>query len=210
MNNAQLINQTSGEVEIYTPAFITDAARIAVGGWFDLDPASSFKANETVNARNFFTKDDDGLSHEWYGNIWMNHPFHAGWKACTPDCQRKSCQKRGHIYHDIPGNADWINKLEREYEQENVESACCITFASTSEKWFQPLLRRPQCFLFPRTNYVKADGTPYIGITKGSVVTYYGAKTWMFYNAFQKLGVVKVPHVATKTQNEKDNSSAVG
>ena len=97
----------------------------------------------------------------------MNHPFGRG------------------------SNAAWINKLESEFACGNVIEACCITYACTSEVWFQPLLRRPQCFLSPRTNYLLPDGTVFRGVTKGSVVTYFGTRSNAFTDAFQDLGVVK-------------------
>ena len=81
MDNAQLINQTSGETEIYTPRFILDAASVALGGIISLDPASCEKANLRVGAQRFFSKEDDGLKQRWFGHVWMNHPWHAGWKA---------------------------------------------------------------------------------------------------------------------------------
>lgn len=167
MNASQLINQTSGDVEIYTPGNITDAARLTMGG-IDLDPASSPKANERVKALNFFTKEDDGLSLYWHGRIWLNHPF-----------------SREH-------NADWVNKAVSEYEAKRAVEICMITFASTSEKWFRPLLRRPQCFLSPRTNYLRPDGTIYRGVTKGSVVTYFGSDVAKFARCFRHLGEIKV------------------
>lgn len=196
----QLINQTSGGVEYFTPPEIIAAARRMLG-WIELDPASCPAANVTVRAGRFFTREDDGLAQPWHGRVWMNHPFHAGWKACGPKCRRKSCRKRGrkagsrsslHITRDIPSNADWINKLEAEFCEGRVSEALCITFAATSERWFQPLLARPQCFLYPRTNYYAPDGTLKKGITKGSVVTYYGLRERRFAKVFGALGWVKV------------------
>ncbi len=195
MNNATLINQTSGDVEIYTPRKIVEAARKALGGRIELDPASSAAANRTVQALKIFTREHDGLKQQWIAEtVWMNHPLHAGWKACDAQCQRKSCAKRGHhIYHDIPSNSDWINKLALSWEVRHIErAACCITFASTSEEWFRPLLNYPQCYLWPRTNYEKPDGPKYEGVTKGSVVTYFGRELELFRQAFAGMGTVKV------------------
>lgn len=190
-NNATLINQSSGDTEIYSPPFVIAAAR-EVMGRIDLDPASSKLANENIGATRWFGKEHNGLTKSWHGKVWMNHPFSAGWKACTETCNRKTCQKRGfHIYEDIPSNADWINKLVTEYESGPVYEACCISFASTSEAWFQPLLKRLQCFLSPRTNYYLPDGSLYSGVTKGSAITYFGRNPNKFRSVFEKYGVVK-------------------
>lgn len=165
-----LILQSSGNVEIYTPASIIEAARRTMGG-IDLDPASSEVANLRVRATRFFTQADDGLSKVWYGKLWINHPFSREY------------------------NAKWINKLVSEFKAGNITAACAICFASTSEKWFRPLLDYPQCFLTPRTNYLLPDGTVYRGVTKGSVVTYLGPDIPSFAREFAALGVVKVPYL---------------
>lgn len=193
MQSHQLINQTSGIVEYYTPTKIAEAAR-RVMGRIDLDPASSIAANEFIKAERIFTEADNGLAHEWFGKVWMNHPFHAGWNACDDACQRKTCEKRGHVYHDIPSNEDWISKLETGYKHSRVVEACCITFAATSERWFQPLLKRPQCFLSPRTNYLLPDGSTLKGVSKGSAVTYYGEHVDRFAAEFCAFGQVKVAY----------------
>jgi hypothetical protein len=168
MNAAQLINQTSGEVEFYTPQPIIEAARETMR-YISLDPASSEAANERIGADAIFTKETSGLAQPfWWGNVWMNHPFGRG------------------------ENEKWIGKLTAEFNNGNVNQACCITFASTSEKWFQPLLQYPMCFLSPRTNYLLPDGTVYRGVTKGSVVTYLGPNVDAFRKAFKQLGTVKL------------------
>lgn len=163
----QLINQTSGETEWYTPQPIIEAARATMGG-IDLDPASSRTANKRVRAKSHIDEFRDGLTFNWYGKVWLNHPF-------------------GRI-----ANSLWIVKLEFEFTQKKTTQACCITYACTSEKWFQPLLKRPQCFLFPRTNYILPDGSVKHGVTKGSVVTYYGANLDNFAKHFSSLGTIKV------------------
>ena len=194
MNNAQLINQDSGDFEYYTPIEIVNAAREVMGS-IDLDPASSYVANERIKAKDFFDISVDGLLHEWKGNIWMNHPFSRGEKACNQrHCEKHVCRKRGyHIYVDVPSNADWIKKIIHEYEEGNIYQACCITYAATSEQWFSPLLDFPQCFLIPRTNYYLPNGDLKKGVTKGSVVTYFGSKGIKeFREIFGKMGKVKI------------------
>ena len=166
MNNAQLINQDSGNTEWYTPIEIVDMAREVMGS-IDLDPFSSDKANYKVDADKIFTEKDNGLLHPWVGNVWMNHPF-----------GRKT-------------NKPCVDKLVSEYESGNVKQACCITFAATSEQWFRPLLKYPQCFIHGRTNYYLPDGTKKKGVTKGSVVTYLGKDIKKFKEVFSRIGTVK-------------------
>ena len=167
-NAATLINQTSGKVEYYTPADIVEAARRVMGS-IDLDPASSPAANETVKATTFFTEGDDGLARPWFGCVWMNHPFGRDF------------------------NRPWVSKLVEEYQAGRVDQACCITFASTSEAWFQPLFSFPLCFLSPRTNYRLPDGSILRGVTKGSVVAYLGDLVASFATVFGRLGRIMLP-----------------
>ena len=173
MTSAQLVNQTSGNCEWFSPTEIIEAARATMGG-IDLDPASSRLANERIRAYNFFGRHGDsvwidGLYQEWHGRVWMNHPFGRN------------------------SNGRWIGKLLREIKEGRVTQACCITYACTSEAWFQPLFGgTAQCWLSPRTNYLLPDGTVKRGVTKGSVVTYFGGNVDLFLDAFEGLG--KITH----------------
>jgi len=164
MNNAQLINQDSGNFEYYTPIEYPEAACLVMGS-IDLDPASSLKANQRIQADYYFA--EKGLEKTWFGNVWMNHPFSR------------------------INNPLWINKLVSEYENGNVEQACCITFAATSETWFRPLLGYLQCFIHSRTNYYLPNGEKKKGVTKGSVITYLGDNEDDFKGIFSQFGTVK-------------------
>jgi hypothetical protein len=165
-------NADSGNVEYYTPQPIIEAARAAMGS-IDLDPASSERANQRVRAGAFYTKKSDGLRQDWFGNVWVNHPYGRD------------------------TNPVWIRKIVAQWESGHCRALCCITFANTSEKWFQPLARQPQCYLAPRTNFYLPNGKLKRGVTKGSVVTYFGPDVARFHAAFATLGVVKVPYLGS-------------
>jgi hypothetical protein len=62
----QIGRKSERNVEHYTSAPIIEAARRVFGGTIDLDPASCREANRVVRATKFFTKDDDGLQHDWH------------------------------------------------------------------------------------------------------------------------------------------------
>ena len=194
MQAHQLVNQNSGNYELYTPPEITAAVR-AMFGVIDLDPASSEIANKAVQAKQYFTEEDDGLSKEWFGNVWLNHPFGKYEKACSKNCKKKICERRGyHLLKDFPGNNAWINKLAESYESGQVEQALNIVFCSTSETWFKPLLKYPQCFIDGRTNFVKPDGTVDGSATKGCVITYLGEDVELFAKHFRQFGEIKVKY----------------
>lgn len=192
MQSHQLINQTSGQVEYYTPQAIIEAAR-AVMGEIDMDPASSRAANARVKARDFFDEGMDGMLTPWGSQnhpnrVWLNHPFGKAEPPCPQGCDKNHFHHKNEYY----GNRRWIQKLMDEYAGGRVCEAMCITYACTSEKWFQPLLEYPQCFINARTNYVLPDGTVKKGVTKGSVITYLGRRPEEFNRAFRQFGKIKV------------------
>lgn len=196
LQNHQLINQDSGDFEYYTPPEYTSAAAAMFRWKIDLDPASSERANRLVGAENIFTIEDDGLKQKWFGNVWMNHPFSKGEKACHIDrkkCKKARCKKRGyHIDQDIPGNSDWVNKLISEYESGNVNEAVMICFLSASESWFRPLLEFPICFINGRVDYLDKNYERTRGAPKGSVIIYLGRNEARFRQYFERLGKVKI------------------
>lgn len=198
-NNANLINQTSGDFEYYTPEPWPNLARCLMGQ-IDLDPASNEVANQRIKAVRYYTEEQDGLSLPWAGKVWMNHPFHRGELACpdnTAKCKKKTCKKRGyHITQDIAGNDAWINKLITEYQNGAITEAVIICFCSSSEGWFRPLLKFPQLFPDGRVNYKRPDGSNAVGVTKGSVITYLGQNTKGFAKLFGPYGTIKIQYNA--------------
>jgi hypothetical protein len=78
----------TGEVEWYTPREYVDAAREVLGA-IDLDPATSAVAQRTIQASRFFTREDDGLQHEWHGRVWLNPPYARGGNADAWDGFRR-------------------------------------------------------------------------------------------------------------------------
>lgn len=208
----QLANQTSFDTDIHTPIDILDMAREVMGS-IDVDPASSAAANERVRAKTFYTEssydvvgrmehdgmpirqyaDWGGISQAWEGNVWMNPPFGTPDSACKSGCTKKRCAKRGwHTSMALPGMADWIDRFIEEYTRGVMTQGICITFAATSEGWFQPLMPYPVCFPRKRTNYLLPDGTVYRGVTKGSCCHYLGPNLKRFAEVFSRLGAVKV------------------
>lgn len=57
--------------EYFTPKWIFDDLKT----FFDLDVASSNLDGVVVPAAKRYTKEDDGLSKDWEGTVWMNPPF---------------------------------------------------------------------------------------------------------------------------------------
>ena len=66
--------KSRGRYEYYTPLKIIEMAREVMGD-IDLDPATSEMAQSHVEAKQYFTIEDDGLKQEWTGRVWLNPPF---------------------------------------------------------------------------------------------------------------------------------------
>lgn len=203
MSADRRVNQDSGNVEWYTPSWIMERIRRVLGG-IDLDPASCEFANTIVQAKKFYTNDDDGLELEWSGTVWMNHPFGKGEKPCKvykdkaklaaglSPCKKDACKKRGyHIDYEIKGNTHWINKLVDSVSSGKVTKAANICFASTSEGWFKPLYPQLQLFLYDRVHFVDVNGVEQGGGTKGAVITFFGVTKEEILAEFADYGYVK-------------------
>lgn len=146
MENHQLINQNSMNVEWFTPRMIVAAASEIMGG-ITLDPACSVEAYTYQKEHSDMYYYEKGLSLPWHGNVWLNPPFGTTIK-------------------------DWIRRMVALHQSEVVDQACCITFNSTETDWGQMLLPYPQFFFKRRVNYIQVGANGTAGSTKGSVFTY--------------------------------------
>lgn len=155
---------TSDSNEWYTSSEYIEAARDVLGA-IDLDPASHPAANEVVKAAQFFTAEDDGLSQEWQGRVWLNPP----WGDIGPT---------------------FVARLIESYEQGGVTAAILLVNAhATDTIWFQPLWDYLLCFTCPRIRYWQPDGggnSP----THGSVFVYFGPEPERFYEVFAPFGAI--------------------
>lgn len=179
MSNKELFVLSHKSDEWYTPAEYVEAAR-KVLGQIDLDPASSEVANKVVKAKKFFTKEDDGLAHEWYGKVWLNPPYGKE----TPK---------------------FVKKLVHEYESGKVEEAILLVSAgTTSNKWFAMLWPYVLCFTDHRIQFYTVDGSVCGRNTRGSVFVYLGKNNNKFAAEFSQFGaIVKCCNYCSKFYDAK-------
>lgn len=158
---------SSESVEWYTPLEYIEAARKALGGTIDLDPASCAKANEVVKARRFFTREDDALRKKWKADAaWLNPPYADDGKTDT---------------------GDWVTKMVEEHRAGNLKSGVLLVNAVTDRKWFRQLFDFAICFTDHRIEFYTPDGQPKSPIA-GNVFVYFGAARKRFAAAFKEFG----------------------
>ena len=151
----------------YTPPSIVEPARRVLGS-IDLDPASCPLANEVVKAAKYFTKDDDGLNHEWSGNVYCNPP-----------------------YSDVDR---WVEKTLEEVRAGRVFRAIFLCNASVDSRYAHKLLRFPVCFILGRVPFWHPEKETGRG-RLGSMVSLIGDEREMterFVAEFSLLGIVKI------------------
>jgi ParB family chromosome partitioning protein len=159
--------QFTGENEWYTPVDYIEAARACLGG-IDLDPATSPLAQDTIRAARFFTREDDGLRHEWQGRIWLNPPY------TQPDIAR------------------FVDKLLVEVDAGRAEQAILLTHNYTDTSWFHAAAERSAaiCFTRGRIRFVSPTGE-FAAPTQGQAFFYFGLAEWRFLETFGSFGFIR-------------------
>lgn len=161
------VSKNSGENEWYTPQLYIDAARLAMGG-IDLDPASSKAANEIVKAAKFFTADDDGLTQNWSGRVWMNPPYESKLIGL------------------------FAEKMAEAVESGSVTACCVLVNNATETKWFQRLAGVSSSICFPAGRvkfwHPERESAP----LQGQAVLYAGKDAKAFQKAFKDFGWIGV------------------
>ena len=164
-NHKPLVLQNTGNEEWYTPRQYLDSAKVVLGA-IDLDPASCEYANKLVGATKYYTKDDDGLTREWSGRVWLNPPYTAGLVSKFTD------------------------KLVDSFQSGSVTEAIVLVNNATDTRWFQRLARGATlCLLDHRVKYIsptKTSSSP----TQGQVIVYLGNNQQQFAKEFGKYGLV--------------------
>lgn len=161
------VSYNSGNNEWYTPAEYIHAARDVMGS-IDLDPASSELANKTVNADTYYTAEDDGLTKEWFGHVWMNPPYSS----------------------DLIGK--FADKLTSHYQNGDLEEAIVLVNNATETNWFQTLLENclAVCFLKHRVKFIDTEGNPSGAPLQGQAILYFGNQPAHFGERFKEFGVI--------------------
>lgn len=159
------VTNNSGEQDWYTPEVYLTAARKVLGD-FDLDPASSDVAQRFVNAKTYFTKDDNGLVQDWRGTVWMNPPYGSG-------IVEQFAEKLVDSLSSIKGAVVLVNN-------------------ATETRWFQLLANNSNAICFPsgRIKFLDSTGEPKNSPLQGQAFIYFGRRTKTFCKVFAEFGFV--------------------
>jgi ParB family chromosome partitioning protein len=158
------VAQNSGENEWYTPPNFIASARAVMGG-IDTDPASSEIANQTVKAKRFYTKEDDGLRQAWKGNVWMNPPYAQ------------------------PLISNFAEAVAYKYSVGEFKQAIVLVNNATETQWFQRMAGVASAICFPksRVRFLDPQGNPGAPL-QGQAILYFGKNPAKFAEEFNHYG----------------------
>ncbi len=161
------VSENSHENEWYTPPKILHAARQAMGS-IDTDPASCEAANKMVKAETYYDMDDDGLTQQWSGNVWLNPPY------VQPLVSR------------------FTKAAVNKYLSGEIGQACVLVNNATETEFFQYMLENCSALCFPkgRIKYINEAGDQANSPLQGQAILYFGDRASEFGNAFSEIGEV--------------------
>jgi phage N-6-adenine-methyltransferase len=157
----------TGKIEWYTPVAYIDLAR-QVMGEIDLDPATCAFAQARVQARRYYTIEDDGLAKDWAGKIWLNPPFAQ------------------------PAIVHFVEKLVASFLSGAVAEAVMLSSNYTDTAWFHHAESACAAICFTRGRIRFEDETSSIAAPmNGHSFFYYGQNVGRFREVFGAIGFVR-------------------
>lgn len=167
IQNKPHVSFNSGNNEWYTPSEFVEAAR-RVMGEIELDPASSDIANQTVNANHYLTAEQDGLTFDWSGKVWMNPPYAS----------------------ELIGR--FTEKLTEHFVNGDIDEAIVLVNNATETGWFQGMLEHASavCFLRRRVKFLDVEGNASGAPLQGQAILYFGENVNLFVSEFGGFGSI--------------------
>ena len=122
-----------------------------------------------VKAEDFFVEEENGLSKEWFGRIWLNPPYHR-------DLAPK-----------------FIEKLVQEYLAGRTTAAILLTNNCTDTEWFEVAVRAASsvCFSHGRIHFFDGRASPPVMMDappQGQAFFYFGLDPQRFEDEFYAIG----------------------
>ena len=127
-------------------------------GTVDLDPCCNDVNNPNVPALNYFTEETNGLAHDWYGKVFMNHPY--------------------------SDSKTWVPYAALQYELGNTEEMVLLIKLDVSTKWWKSVAKYPWIAINKRMRFGEGIGAaPF-----QSAIVYLGEDLDRFNEVFGKYG----------------------
>ena len=142
--------------------FVADVVKFF--GTIDLDPCSNSEGEPNVPALNYYTEKTNGLAHDWYGKVFMNHPY--------------------------SNSKEWIPYAVLQYESGNADELVLLIKLDVSTKWWKAVSQYSWIAINKRMKFGNGkSAAPF-----QSAIVYLGKDLDRFDNVFGKYGTLYVPH----------------
>lgn len=174
---------SSKTVEHYTPRYIWERA-IRCMGAIDVDPAAD--PGHAIPAAVHYTKEENGLKHEWTGRVWLNPPFGQ----------------------DV---IIWFEHLERDFSSGSITEAIVLWKAAVETEAFRNLAGITSLVSFPhaRIEFIPGSGGQHRG--KGSnfspCLFYIGNNPESFIEAYSDISDIWKPVLLSAKQKQKGQTT---
>jgi phage N-6-adenine-methyltransferase len=166
ITKAHSSSEDYGSDEYGTPTDIIEKARRVMGS-IDCDPASNDFAQNTVKAAVYYTKEENGLAHEWHGNVWLNPPY----SMSLVD--------------------QFVMSLLDEHKEGHAKQACLLVNNATDTKWFHAMMLRFPALLFGyRICFLDKNGRPLTSPRVGQALFYIGSNKKRLLREFGDDGII--------------------
>ncbi len=154
----------NGKIEWYTPIQYIISAKKVMGG-IDLDPCTSYIAQKTIQAKHFYTINEDGLRQAWKGSVWLNPPYSA--KTIVA----------------------FVEKLIAHLDDGSVSQCIMLTHNNADTLWFHKAAVhcKAACFTRGRVRFYDETGTAN-SPTHGHCFMYFGKAVVRFVAEFRQYG----------------------
>ena len=142
--------------------FVADVIKFF--GTIDLDPCSNSEGEPNVPALNYYTEKTNGLAHDWYGKVFMNHPY--------------------------SNSKEWVPYAVSQYELGHAKEMILLIKLDVSTKWWRSVSQYSWIAINKRLKFGDGKGAaPF-----QSAIIYLGKNLDRFNEVFGKYGTLYVPH----------------
>lgn len=154
----------------FTPTHLIESIRTFYGGTIDLDPTSEPLAQQAVQARRYYTKEDNGLMLPWTGRVYCNPPY-----AKT---ERGASQLEA-----------FVEKADREYRLGNASEILLLIPVNSATKWWNVLSPYLMCMPDKRLIFRTEQGTR-DSAQFPNALFYFGTRRGAFMEHFHTYGPI--------------------